>query len=55
MPFQKSLNRPIISLERGAKVREEGEEKKDRREELLLDHRHWNSIQVTSEFRPTSK
>ncbi|PKU75405.1 hypothetical protein MA16_Dca020474 [Dendrobium catenatum] len=54
MPLQKSINRPLISLVRGGQAREEGEEKKDRREELL-DHRHWNSVQVPPEFRPTSK
>ncbi|PKU79725.1 hypothetical protein MA16_Dca010953 [Dendrobium catenatum] len=55
MPLHKSINRPLISLERGAQAREEGEDKKDRREELLLDHCHQNSIQVTPEFRSTSK
>ncbi|PKU82702.1 hypothetical protein MA16_Dca020281 [Dendrobium catenatum] len=36
MPLKKSINRPLISLERGTEVR--GEEEK-RRKKLLLDHR----------------
>ncbi|PKU85571.1 hypothetical protein MA16_Dca003312 [Dendrobium catenatum] len=55
MLLQKSINRPLISLVKGAEAREEGEEKKDRRKELILDHRYWNSVQVTPKFCPTSK
>ncbi|PKU85263.1 hypothetical protein MA16_Dca010422 [Dendrobium catenatum] len=55
MPLQKSINRPLISLVREAQAREEGQEKKDRRKELLLDHRRRNSVKVPPEFLPTSK